>query len=105
MAKNPGEYGYKLDGQGGWTRDDGFTRDEATSLATELQLDFAKGEPLKRGAWTFFNRFQNLGFTAEQFKKTSLGYPNDVLDSEILSREQEKFDFYKSRLLSLWFSV
>jgi len=101
MSQNPGQYGYELDGQGGWKRNDGFTREEATALATELQLDFAKGEPLKRGAWTFFNRFQNLGFSAEQFKKTSLGYPNDVLDTEIIRREQEKFDFYKSRLLSL----
>lgn len=101
MSRNPNDHGYKLDGKGGWIRSDGFTHGEAIDLARDMQLEYAQKEPLKRGAWTFFNRFQNLGFTREQFKKPSLGYKNDVLDSEVMKREAEMKDFYHSRLLSL----
>ncbi len=98
MSNDPDKYGYDVNNYGYWIRNDGYTKRDAARLTEELEHNLYGDNADKFGrvgAWTFFNRLQNLGYTVDDFKYDRLNMSN------IITKENELMSEYKSRLVKL----
>ena len=98
MSNDPNKYGYDVNNHGYWIRNDGYTKRHAARLTEELEANLY-GDNVDKfgrvGAWTFFNRLQNLGYTVDDFK-------NDKLNmNDIITKENKLMGAYKDRLYKL----
>ena len=97
MSNDPDKYGYDVDEVGYWTRNDGFTKEQAITLSEQLTADLQDDkEEMDKfgrvGSFTFFNRLQNIGYTVDDFKQGRCTHKG------VLERESLLMYEYKRRL-------
>jgi hypothetical protein len=99
MSNDPDKYGYDVDESGYWIRNDGYTKQNAVDLTEEFLLQLSGRDQMDKfgrvGAWTFFNRLQNIGYTIDDFKHDRLNM------SDVIVKENKLMNDYKLRLINL----
>jgi hypothetical protein len=99
MSNDPDKYGYDVDESGYWIRNDGYTKQNAVDLTEEFLLQLSGRDQMDKfgrvGAWTFFNRLQNIGYTIDDFKHDRLNM------SDVIVKENKLMNDYKFRLINL----
>ena len=95
MGENPYSFGYDVDENGNW-KSEWMDRNTAVELTEELKqtvgdLPGHENQP-ENAAWVFFNRMQNLGYTAKDLLQ------GNVTQDDVIAREQKLMKTYKDRL-------
>jgi hypothetical protein len=95
LSTDPNKYGYTVDDNGYWIRNDGFEEDDAINLSETLSelcvSTRIRGAP-SDGSLVFFNRYQNLGYTVDDLRE------GRCIESDRMMREQQLMEEYKRRL-------
>jgi radical SAM superfamily enzyme YgiQ (UPF0313 family) len=94
LSNDPNKYGFTVDNKGYWTRN-GFEEDDAINLSetlNELCASMPQRVSSTEGSFTFFNRYQNLGYTIDDLKH------GHITQNDRMIREQQLMEEYKRRL-------
>lgn len=95
MGDDPWSFGYEVHDDGYW-KSEWMDRTMAEEMVMELRETVGdvrghRKQP-EQGAWVFFNRMQNLGFSHEDIER------GGITEEEVVLRENKLKDIYKDRL-------
>jgi hypothetical protein len=95
MGDEPWSFGYDVQDDGFW-KSEWMDRTQSEQLVLELRetVGDVRGHSKQpeQGAWVFFNRMQNLGYTHADIER------GGITEEDVVYRENKLMKVYKDRL-------